>query len=487
MEVTVEELGKLKRKLTVEVPLSEVSAAYDRVFSEIRSNVRVDGFRPGRFPRNLAEKRFKALMAQEATQSLVPKYFAEALEDKKLQPATEPQFDNLDIDKKRPFRFDVQFEIVPEFELPENQAFSIEEKEVTLEADAVEERIEQHRKARASLVDKGSEPAEKGDVVKFDFSATIDGDPFPGGNGSDQLAELGDGRFLENFEEQLVGASAGDEKSFDLTFPSDYAEPSLVGKTARFNVTLKKVEKKIPAKLDQEFFSTFAETVKSEEDLHTFVEDQITRERTDALEQQYRDDLADQIRQKVDFDVPESLVERGIADLTHRLSHDDPELLKDEKGFENKKSEETERLIGDMRLTYILNKFSGDHNVEPDSDAVRKRFFLQAYMTRLNPNELIRSQEGRAMLSRIEEDMRHKAALSLWVDMILGREIKAEEKANDGDSGASPGAESEDSASTGGAGLGTPAAADGPASDLGPVTERETTQNDSSGGDEAAR
>ena len=91
------------------------------------------------------------------------------------------------------------------------------------------------------------------------------------------------------------------------------------------------------------------------------------------------------------------------------------------------------------------------------------------------------------MSSRIEEDMRNKAALALWVDMILGREIKAEEKAKDGDSGASPGAESEDSASTGGAGLGAPAAADGPASDLGPVTERETTQNDSSGGDEAAR
>lgn len=91
------------------------------------------------------------------------------------------------------------------------------------------------------------------------------------------------------------------------------------------------------------------------------------------------------------------------------------------------------------------------------------------------------------MLSRIEEDMRHKAALSLWVDMILGREIKAEEKANDGDIGASPGAESEDSATTGGAGIGAPAAADGLASDPGPVTEHETAQSGSGGGDEAAR
>ena len=257
MEVSLEDLGSLKRKISVEVPLSDVEATYESVYAEIRSNIRVDGFRPGKFPRALAEKRFQSLMRQEATRNLLPKYFQQALQEVQVKPATQPNFSNLEIDQKLPFKFQAEFEIIPAFDPPEISGFSLEEKEAELHDGDLDNRIEEMRTARAQLEDKGDEPAETGDSLTFDFEGLIEGEPFPGNRGTDQRMELGAGQFLKDFEENLMGTKGGEEKTFDLTFPEDYAGENLAGKIARFQVQVKKVERKVPPELDAAFFSQF--------------------------------------------------------------------------------------------------------------------------------------------------------------------------------------------------------------------------------------
>ena len=259
MNVTVAESDKLKRKLSVEVPLKEVQAAYESVYVQLKSNVRINGFRPGRFPRNLAEKRFKSAMASEAMQSLVPKYYQEALSELDVRPATEPRFENLEIDQKRPFKFDVEFEIFPTFELLPPSSFELKEKKPKVSAKDVESRIEEILDTRASYEDK-SGPAVKGDAVTFDFRGTLDGEPFDGGTGEDQRIEVGSAQYLPDFDAAFHGMSVGESKTSPMTFPADYEETSLAGKEVYFEITAKKVEHKVRPALTRNFFPSLAST-----------------------------------------------------------------------------------------------------------------------------------------------------------------------------------------------------------------------------------
>ncbi|MBW8003611.1 MAG: trigger factor, partial [Planctomycetes bacterium] len=320
MNVTVDEQDKLKRKITIEVPSSDVQAAYEEVYAQINSNLRINGFRPGKFPKHLAEKRFLSLMSGEAMQNLVPKYFQQALSELDVRPATEPKFDNLEIEKKKPFKFQVEFEIVPTVKLLAPSAFKLTEKIIKVAPKDVEERIEELRKTRGAFEDKGDQPAQKDDWVTFDFQGTRDGEPFEGGSGENQRIEVGSSQFLPDFDKHFTGIKAGESKTFDLTFPEDYGEASLAGQPVQFHITANKVEKKVPATLDKEFFSQFG----AFEELDPFrehLQSQLIAEQERAAMQENQTALTDQIRVKYDFDVPESLVEQSLANFEHQLSH----------------------------------------------------------------------------------------------------------------------------------------------------------------------
>ena len=425
MEVTVEELGKLKRKLTVEVPLSDVSAAYEDVYSRIRGNLRIDGFRPGKYPRALAEKRFKELMGQEALQHLVPKYLEQVLQEKKLRPATQPRFDSLDIDKKRPLKFNVEFEIVPEFELVDVKTLALETKQVELAPDAVDKRIEEMRAQRSTPEDKGG-PAGKGDIVTFDFEGKRDGEAFPGGTAQNQKAELGEGRYLEAFENELTGMSAGQEKEFPFTFPEDYAQAELAGKTAAFKVTVHKVEGKKLPELDEAFCKQAG--VENMDALRKQVQERLKAEREQEIEREYHESLAGQLRERYAFEVPETLVQSAVADFEQHQLESHPDMRGDPAQLEEAKAEEAKRQATDLRLNYVLQRYANEFNIQVNPEEIRTRFMLQAYIMRQNPEELIRTQYGDVLLRQIQEQLLTNKTLTRIADLVLGREPKIEAK-----------------------------------------------------------
>jgi trigger factor len=424
LNVTVAEQDKLKRKLTVEVPLDEVSVTYERVYARLRSNIRVDGFRPGRFPRHLAEKRFKDAMAGEALQTLVPRYFEQALSELKLRPATEPHFDNLDIDKARPLKFEVEFEVVPEFKLLAPSAFRLKEEKAQVGPEEVDARIEELRGARASLEDKGEQPAAAGDVVTFDFQGTLDGEPFEGGAGENQQLEVGGGGYLPDFDAQFPGIRAGGEKTFDLTFPEDYGEGKLAGKTVRFQVTARQVQKKVPPPLDKDFFAAFG----GHEELESFrqhVKAELEGEQARRALQAHRSQLTEQIREKYSFEVPESLVEHGLHEFEHELSHEEPAALQDEQALAKRKEEERGKIVGNLRVAYVIDALVREYEIVAEKEEVQQRFFLQAYMMRQNPTELINSELGRRLLEQIRQNLVTGKALEKLAGVVLDRQQSA--------------------------------------------------------------
>ncbi len=419
VNVTVAEQDGLKRKLTVEVPLSEVESTYNEVYGRLRSNIRVPGFRPGKYPRALAEKRFKELMAGEAMQTLVPKYFDQALSELELRPATEPKFENLDIDKNKPFSFDVAFEVVPEFELQGPEAYALEPKTPKVAAKDVDARIEELRKARAGLKDKGKKVAADGDVVTFDFRGTRDGEPFEGGTAEGQQAEVGAGQYLPEFDAQLTGIKAGESKTFDLTFPEDYGGPELAGQTVQFELTATQVQEKEPAELNKEFFAQFGE-LETLDDFKAHLKEQLAEEQQREIQQAYQEALTEQIKALYDFAVPESLVEQSLHEFEHQLEHEDPDgLLQDEKKLAKRKDEERAKIVENLRVAYVLDRQAKAYEVTADEEQVRQQFFMQAYMMRQNPAEMAQSPFGRRMLMQIENNIITGQTLEKLAEAVL--------------------------------------------------------------------
>jgi|GEM_PF-106276 len=420
MNVTVAEQDKLKRKLSVEVPLSEVQSTYEEVYQKLRSNIRVKGFRPGKFPRHLAEKRFQAAMSGEAMQSLVPKYFEQAVTELSLRPATEPKFENLDIDKARPFRFEVEFEVVPDFKLLPPSAFTLKEQKSKVTAKDVEARIEEMRSARATLAAKDDEPAAEGDVVTFDFHGTLDGEDFEGGQAENQRIEVGAGQYLPEFDAQFPGIKAGESKEFDVTFPEDYGQATLQGKTVHFTVDAKQVEAKVPPELDEAFFKLFGEQVTTLAELQAEIKQQLEQEHERTVMQDYQNDLADQMRERYDFEVPETLVDSALHEFEHQLSHDEPEVLQDEEKLTERKAEERQKIEANLRVAYVVDALAKQYDVKADPEEVRQRFFMQAYMMRQNPTELVNSPYGNRLIAQIEQSL----VTGKTLDQLAGEVLK---------------------------------------------------------------
>ncbi|HUJ75711.1 MAG TPA: trigger factor [bacterium] len=420
MQVTVEEQGKFKRKLTIEVPLPEVQSTYDEVYTQIRTNLRVPGFRPGKYPRQLAEKRFKALMAQEALQTLVPRYLDEALKEKELRPATEPQFNNIDIDQRRPLKFDVEFEVAPSFGLVPPSEFKLEDPPIVVDDAAIDGRIQEMRHSRATLGDKGAEPALTGDVVTFDVEGKLDGEPVPGGAGTGQRTEVGSGQFLPEFDAAFVGMRAGESKTFPVTFPADYQQATLAGKTAEFSAKVTKVEQKVLPEVNADFFKQFA-TVETEEAFRQHVSDLLRKERERANLESQHAALLRQMNEKYTFDVPEALLEEQLHQFEHELEHEAPEVLKDEALLAQRKEEQRGKIERDLRANFVVDAYAREHKLQVDPDEVRQRFYLQAYMMRQDPNKILRTPLGERLLARIQRRLITDAVLTHLVYAALGK------------------------------------------------------------------
>lgn len=425
MQFSVEELGKLKRKISVEVPLSDVRATYDQVFAQFSGQIRVDGFRPGKFPRHLAEKRFKTVMEQEATRTLVPKYFDEVMDEMKVRPATQPHFTNLEIDKKAPFKFVAEFEIIPSFDLPPLTDFKLEEKKPKVTKKGLDERVEQLRGTRAQNEDKGAQPAAEGDVVTVDYEGKIDGEVFPGNSAQDHQVELGAGRFLPGFEKPLIGAKAGESRSFDVLFPQDY-DQRVAGQTARFDAVVKKVEQKVLPPLEGAFFSEFG--VEDLAGFRDFVKAQLVQEQERDIMGGYQQQVADQIKKKCTFEIPETLVEQHLAEFEHRLGHDDPKLLEDEKEVAKRKKAEKKNVTENIRLNYVIDSWARREKIEVSKEEVQQRFYLQAYMMRQNPEQLMQSPYGEQMMFQVEQQLLTTKVLENISNQVLGKDDAGAEK-----------------------------------------------------------
>ncbi len=250
--------------LTFEVDTDEFDKALDQAFKKVVKDVQVPGFRKGKVPRNIFEKRFGVeALYQDAVDIVLPDAYMKAVEEAGITPVDRPDVDIEQIEKGKPLVFTAEVTVKPEVTLGEYKGLEVEEKDTTVTDEDVEEELKSLQEKQAELVVKEEGTIEEGDTAVIDFEGFVDGEAFEGGAAENHSLEIGSGQFIPGFEEQLVGKEAGEELDVVVTFPEDYQAEELAGKEATFKVKIHDIKTKELPELDDEFAKDVDEEVEN--------------------------------------------------------------------------------------------------------------------------------------------------------------------------------------------------------------------------------
>jgi trigger factor len=320
MQSTLENLGPLSRRLNVAVPLTQIEGEVDKRLARLAKTVKVPGFRPGHVPMKMVAAQYGPQVRSDVISDAVQQSFNDAVREQNLRVAGYPRIEPAS-DKKddSTLEFSAVFEVYPEIKIGDVSGATLERPQVEVTDADIDRTIEVLRKQRATY-HATEEGAQSGDRVKVDFTGTIDGVAFAGGQAQDFAITLGEGRMLPEFETAVAGMKTGDTRTFPLTFPADYHGKEVAGKQAEFKLDVKSVERpQVPA-LDSAFATAFGIKSGRIEDLRTEIASNLRLELKRKVESNLRDQAMKVLRETTQLTLPASLVETESRELARRMA-----------------------------------------------------------------------------------------------------------------------------------------------------------------------
>lgn len=311
-------------EIEIKVEKENWSKALDKSFEKNAKNVKVDGFRKGKVPRNIFEKRFGVeSLYEDAINEILPDAYAKALEESKLEPIVQPVIDVKDINEES---LTLTFKIItrPEVKIKKYTGLKVKKEEAKITEKEVNEQIEHLREQYADIIVKDGK-VENGDTAVIDFEGFKDGVAFEGGKGENYPLEIGSNTFIPGFEEQIIGLKTGDEKDINVTFPEDYASEELKGAPVVFKIKVNEVKTKKLPEMDEEFFKDLGyDNIETEEQLRDLIKADLEVKKDYELENKYVDKLLEEVAKNTEVEIPEELIEEEA----HRMVHQYEENLK---------------------------------------------------------------------------------------------------------------------------------------------------------------
>lgn len=318
---TVTELPESRVRVEAEVAPEEVERSLQKAARALARDMRIPGFRKGKVPPAVVIGRLgREAMLDEAVRGELGHWYADAIGAAGVVTVGEPELDLGDLPEQgQPLTFSIEIGVRPTAKLGEYKGLEVGRREPEAAEEQVEREVEQLRERLARL-ETVERPAEQGDFVVMDYLGSIDGEPFAGGEGRDQLVELGSGRLVPGFEDQLVGAEAAGERTVRITFPDDYGAKELAGKDAEFAVTVKEVKAKQLPELDDEFASDAAgfDTL---EELREDIRAKLGEAENAQIESQFREAALDAAVAEATVALPEALVEARAREMLDEMLH----------------------------------------------------------------------------------------------------------------------------------------------------------------------
>jgi trigger factor len=319
MQVTVETLEGLQRRLNITVPAANIEDAVTAELRNIAKNRRFDGFRKGKVPIKMVAKMYGKAVRQDVLGEVMQRHFIEAIIQEKVNPAGAPTFTPVEDEQDKDLVFNATFEVYPEVELKGLENIEVEKPTVAVKDEDVAEMLETLRKQQATWKEVDA-AAEDGKRVTMDFLGTVDGEAFEGGKADDFPLEMGAGRMIPGFEDGIAGKTAGMEFEIDVTFPEDYHAENLKGKAAKFAIKINKVEERELPEVNDEFVAKFGVTEGGIEALQAEVRKNMERELKQAVKQRIKQQAIDGLVKENEIDVPSALIDQEIGVLRQQAA-----------------------------------------------------------------------------------------------------------------------------------------------------------------------
>jgi len=314
MQVSVESIGKLERRMQVQVPAERVNQEIAARLKNLSRTARLKGFRPGKAPLKVIRQQFGTQVHREVIGELLQSSYAEAVTQKQLSPAGSPRIEPQSMDEGQDLKYVATFEVFPEVVLQPIETLQVDRLTAEVTESDVDAMIERLRKQQMKYV-AVSRPAAIGDKVTIDFEGTIDGVAFAGGKGQNIGIVLGEGRMLPQLEQGLIGATVNEKRDISLNFPADYRATELAGKLAIFATEVKAIEEPLLPAVDEEFCTAFGVTEGGVAKLREDVAANMRRELDQALRNRNKAAVMENLYAANPTDVPNVLIEGQIRDM----------------------------------------------------------------------------------------------------------------------------------------------------------------------------
>lgn len=362
--------------LTIKVSKEDWEKAVERAYEKNKDKFNIQGFRKGKAPRRVIEQNYgDTIFFDDAFDEVVSAEYMQFLsENKEVVPAEQPHVENNTFTADKGLEVVLKFDLMPEFKLPDLTKLTAKKEEANVSDEQVEAELQSERESHARYVEE-DKAAEIGDFATIDFVGYVGDEKFEGGEAKDYRLELGSHTFIEGFEDQVVGMKKGEEKDVKVTFPENYHAESLKGKPAVFKVTLNKVEKKELPEIDDKYVSdtTEFETV---DEYKKAIKENLLKMAQERAERDFEVKLLDEIAEKSNIEVPDSMVEHElhhmIEDFEHRLSHQglnlNTYLEYIGKTMDEFKSERAEDARKNIKTRLVLQKLISENNITVTSE-----------------------------------------------------------------------------------------------------------------------
>ncbi|WP_270179489.1 trigger factor [Alkalihalobacillus sp. CinArs1] len=411
--------------LTVEVDAGEVNTALDEAFKKVVKQVNVPGFRKGKVPRSLFEKRFGVeSLYQDALDIILPKAYSEAVEEAGIDPVDRPEVDIEQIEKGKNLIFKATVTVKPEVKLGEYKGLEVEEEDTTVTDEDVEAELKGLQEKHAELVVVEDGEIQEGDTAIIDFEGFLGEEPFEGGKGENYSLEVGSNTFIPGFEEQLVGEKAGAEKEVKVTFPEEYHAENLAGQEATFKVKVHDIKRKELPELDDEFAKDVNEEVASLDELKKTTKENLEKQKAEDADMKKKDTLIEKATENSEIDLPSAMVDsevdRMLQEFEQRLQQQGMNLEmyyqfsgQDEKALREQMQEDGEKRV---RTNLTLEAIADAENIEVSEEEVNEELAKMAAMYNMEEEQIRQMLAMQGGDAALKGDLRVRKAIDVLVD-----------------------------------------------------------------------
>lgn len=432
MQVHVEDISPVQKKITIEIPAERVDEEIDKAYSAIQKKAKLQGFRPGKAPMNLIKRTYADAMRDDVMRRLYQQTLYKALDEHKVEPLDSPTIESDILEPGVPFKYSAIIEVMPQILLNEQTGLTVKKEIYVPRPENIDAELKRMQENMAQMIPLDEDAAvENGHTVSVDYSVTVAGPPEE--NSGDQTAEVevGSGKLLPGFEEQLIGLKAGESKEFTLELPAGADQPESDVKSGLFKVIVKEIKRKELSELDDEFAQQFGEYDTMEELRSKMVEYHEKHEK-ERIDNEFKERVIQALIQKNPLDVPESMVKRQLdhmfENLKNRLKSQQMSLEMmglDAEGFRARfRDDAIDKVRGGLLLMALVEK----ENISVSDDD------LDAHYEKIaagNPDMLVRIKEyyssnqnaKNSIISEIKEDK----AISYLIEHAVVTEVDAEQ------------------------------------------------------------